>query len=384
MTALNFYRYLKGYIIIYISGGFCERFINLCNKNGIAVWDITFKNNSVTASIYCKDFLALRPICKKSGVKASITAKKGLRFDLLRHKNRRGLFIGIVFAFIFMLVMNTFVWEIETIGSEKLSRAEIISTVEKVGLHYGTFSPMLDTNEASRKALNLFDGKALWLAINIKGSKATVEIRDYDKSNDINIKSTPSNLIANFDGTLVQSQTNSGVQIANVGETVTKGDILISGISENEDESLMYQRSEGCFTALNSRTLQKAFTKETSAEFLSNVRIYNKISFFHVRIPLYIKSNYANQSYTRQATFKTKVLPFGITKSAAFESETKSLNTIDRIYYIDVFTNCEYEKMENTLILSSDYSFNKTDGTFNVCCDYQCIDFIGKEVPIIN
>ena len=82
MNALNFYRYLRSYITVNISGGFIERFINLCNKNKIKMWDVVFSDEAVTAKMYCKDFSSLRPLCKKSGVTVKIISKSGLNFDL--------------------------------------------------------------------------------------------------------------------------------------------------------------------------------------------------------------------------------------------------------------------------------------------------------------
>lgn len=386
MNALNFYRYLKSYLTIHISGGFSERFINLCNRNRITLWDITYENETVTANIYSRDFVALKSIRRKSGVKLKILSKNGLRFDLVKHKKRRGLFFGAVFAAAFMIVMNMFVWEIETVGSVKLSRSEILSTVKKIGLDYGTFVPLFNGNEASRDALSLFNGEVLWLAINIKGSKATIEVRDLEKPSDKNIKSEPSNLIANFDGILIRAQTNSGVQVAEAGEAVTKGSILISGIFENEDGTVMYQRSDGCFTALNQRSLHREFVKELSCAGFTSVQRYRKLIFFHLKAPLYfrMKNNFDEQYYTRQISFNEKVLPLGMTEGAMYKTDTEKVNNVTNLYYIDKFSNEEYEKMKNTLIISADYSLVDSDNKLNISCDYECIDYIGEEVPIIN
>ena len=386
MNALNFYRYLRSYITVNISGGFIERFINLCNKNKIKMWDVVFSDEAVTAKMYCKDFSSLRPLCKKSGVTVKIISKSGLNFDLKKHRERRGLLVGIVFAAVFTVAMNMFVWEIETVGSDKLSRYEILSTVKNAGLDYGTFTPLFNANESSRNALNMFNGKVLWLSINIKGSKATVEVRDFERVDDKDIKSVPSNLIANFDGTLVQAQTNSGVQIANAGETVTEGDMLISGVFENEDGTVMYQASDGCFTALNKQTLTNSFNRDISIDTLTFEQRSKSLILFHLNIPLNIKINNSvtKQSYINYSSYNGKILPFGITEISSYETQPQKIKAADNLIFIDKFTNEEYEKMKNTLIIDTAYSLTETGKTLDISCNYTCIDYIGKKVPIIS
>ena len=60
------------------------------------------------------------------------------------------------------------------------------------------------------------------------------------------------------------------------------------------------------------------------------------------------------------------------------------MNNVTDLYYIDKFSNEEYKKMKNTLIISADYSLVDSDNKLNISCDYECIDYIGEEVPIIN
>lgn len=54
-------RRIFGYVEFYASGGFAERFINLCTLNGINLWDV--KNDGV--KVYaCTDFDGYKRIKK--------------------------------------------------------------------------------------------------------------------------------------------------------------------------------------------------------------------------------------------------------------------------------------------------------------------------------
>lgn len=387
MKSLDFYRYLRGYLLVSVSNGFVERFINLCNTNKINLWNISFEKNNITVNIYCKDFSALRNIKRKSGVKIKIISKNGLIFDVKKSKKRRGLILGVVFSVIFMLLMNMFVWEIETSGSHELSDEVILSTVKEAGLDYGTFTPLFDSEDAAHNAINLFDGKVLWLAINIKGSKATIEVRDLNKPDEKDIKTEPSNLIANFDGTLIQTETYSGVQNAFPGETVTKGQLLISGIYESEEGNILYQKSNGNFTAIHSKNLYKDYTSNVTFKKITSSKRFKKIIFFHLKLPLFnnAKRNALhNQDYTKKITVNDKTLPIGIIEFLSCDKITEVTQKVSLLYFIDKFTDQEYQNMKNTLIIKSGYKLNKKDDTLNISSNYQCIDYIGEEVEIIR
>lgn len=384
-NSLNFYRYIRNYLTISAQGGFSERFLNLCNKNKISIWNLNFNKNGFTANVYGKDFSRIRHVARKSGVSLKIISKSGLHFSLHKHRKRKGLLIGAIFALFFMLLMNLFVWEIEITGSENISREKVMSVIKKVGLEYGTFSPAFDRIDASRNAINIFDGDILWMAINIKGSKATVEIREMKKAVSDNSNTNPSNLMADFDGILIQTETHSGVQNAYSGELVSKGEILISGIYENEDGSTMYQHSEGCFSALHQKTLEKNYNDELEFKAFSEEKICNAFDAFGIRIPLshILFSDNHIYSYNSNLTYANKPLPFYVVKHFTAEYKKCNESILGKLYYIDAFTVNEYEKMKNTLIINRKYTLTNTEGIYNINCDYKCIDYIGKSVPII-
>ncbi|MBQ8697138.1 MAG: sporulation protein YqfD, partial [Clostridia bacterium] len=233
--------------------GFSERFINLCFNSGIHIWNISAENKEIKANIKPKDFKKLKDIRKKAGVRIKITEKRGLPFYLRRHRNRVGLLIAFAFFAVFMVVMNRFVWCIESTGSEKFSGEQILLVAEEMGLKYGTFVPFFDEREASRKIVNAFDGELLWASINIKGSKAVVEVRDFVKGIDENYNNEPCNIVSDSDGVVLSVEVSKGQSAIASGSAVSKGDLLISGVVDTKDMSASYCHAKGKVTALVKR-----------------------------------------------------------------------------------------------------------------------------------
>ncbi len=386
MSFMLLFRYFKSFAVIKVYDGFTERFVNLCSRERIQLWDVTYEAKCIKAKVYCKDFKKLKAIRKKSGTKIKVLEKHGLTYLYRKHKERRFLISGLVVSVLIMLLLNMFIWNIEVIGSETLSKSQILEVTEKLGLKTGTFAPFFDCNQAGREAVNNFDGRISWLAINTKGSKATVEVRDFEKKEEISVDKMPCNYIADFDGLIVDAYTFSGVQKAVSGSSVKRGNLLISGVSENEDGSISYLHSDGIFTAVHNRNSEKSFTIKKQVKIPDEINIYYSIYFFGISIPLDLKSasyNGEKLSYTCQPNFSGNALPVGIKKNVVYkfkqaETDHKALNIVD------AFSTQEYSQLKNSRIITFDYEINSTRKNYSVTANYKCIDFIGEKSEIVK
>lgn len=387
MLGLNFYRYLKNYLTVRVYGGFIERFINLCNAKNIYLWDMVYEDNGITVKIYCKDFFKLREIRAKSGVSVKIISKNGLHYFFKEHSDRKGILYGIILGLIFMLTMNFFVWSIETQGSKKLSDEEIFSVAESLGLKIGAFTPFLDRSDISREAVNLFNGEVLWLSINIKGSKAVIEVRDFVKPSAEENERAACNLVADSSGIIIEAQTNSGNAYATVGSAVKEGDLLISGISENEDGSVNYLFSDGVFSVLHDKHYENSFNQTEKYMSLTDTESYSKLRFLNFVIPLSFSafsSEKEKLQYELKGEYNGNVLPVGVIKTVQINRKSEVERKNELLYCIDRYTENEYRELKNTLIIDCDYKISLNGSTVNVGCDYNCIDFIGVQKAIIK
>lgn len=385
MNIINIYRYLYGFVRIRIERGFTERFFNLCNIKGISLWDVEYGDKGVSLNIYASDFSKLRQIREKSGVTIKIIYKKGLYFFYKKHKNRTALFVGMAFTILFMFVMNMFLWNIEVTGINSLSDEQITEVTEKLGLRIGMFVPTFDENEVSRMAVNYFDGKISWMAINIKGSKATIEVRDYIEKEDKKRGEEPCNFISDYDGIIINTNTFSGEQKAFPGQTVKKGSLLISGVYENTDGSTNYIHSDGLFSAMINRSFKKNYPSENTFFHVNPEKEYHIIELMHLKFPLSYNAFFKTKnelSYSSHLTFEESKLPFTIKKTAILNEEYPEKERLPLVFCIDDFTSSEYKTFSMSEILKSDYIISISNTGISITCNYKSIDFIGKKVPI--
>ena len=89
-------KYIFGYIEFKAYGGLADRFLNLCTREKIPLWNIKNINGNIFARTTVSGYLSLKNPARKSGMKLLALNKRGLKFFLIRNKSRLGIAIGVV------------------------------------------------------------------------------------------------------------------------------------------------------------------------------------------------------------------------------------------------------------------------------------------------
>ncbi len=280
----NLLQYLSGYVTISISGDGCEQILNLCAKYGIRYRRLHYKNGAIIGDIKVKDFRKLRSVRPKRSAKIHIIKKRGLPFKTVKYKNRLGFIVGFAIFIILIEFLSGFIWNIKIVGTDKVNDKEIINLCQRYNIKIGTRIKKIDTLKFAQQLL--IDHKKLaWASLNIEGTLLTVNITESKNTNDDIV---PSNLIAKSDGEIKKIDVTSGTVNVKIGDTVRKGDILVSGIIENLS-STTFVNSKGTVTAFSNMDItvtdnynQKIFIKT------NKIKRRTVFEVFTLRIPLYL------------------------------------------------------------------------------------------------
>lgn len=381
------FRLLFGYVRFCAYGGFGERFVNLCDDRRIKVRELSFNEERLEGFVTARDYKKLRPIAKRSGMKLSCLSKHGLPFFVFKNRNRVGLVVGAAFFAVFMCIMSLFVWSVDTVGSESLSREEILSVAKKFGLYEGAFKPKIDVHELSDSMITEMNGRLLWAAVNISGCRAVVEVRDYIQKPESKTYGEPCNIVADFDGLLLSIQVYNGTKANREGNGVKKGDLLISGIVENRDFSSVFREARGKITAFHNDTLSFSVPAQEKRRVFKRSDSVYLLRFFHLKIPLGLfKKGEAFEEYETEKSLclKNISLPFSVVKrTRLYYAEEKAENGCALEQALDGFTAAAFEKYKNTLVLKSKISVSKGKTGVSVRSESECIDFIGEKQKLL-
>lgn len=234
MLLLAMWNYIRGYVIILIEGQFPERFLNICVRRQILLWGIEMtEEGSLILRTSIKGFRNMRVACTRSGCRASLIAKKGLPFLQRRIKKRRTFAAGAIISLIVVVLLASFVWGIDITGNERIETDWLLSVLADNGIKPGTLKYGIDTDEAVNRLMREIPDLA-WAGISIRGTRVHVEIAETKKKPVIIALDTPCNIIAKHDGVIEKLVVKAGQEKVRKGETVIKGQLLVSGMVETK------------------------------------------------------------------------------------------------------------------------------------------------------
>ncbi|AOT68521.1 sporulation protein YqfD [Geosporobacter ferrireducens] len=237
--------FFRGYVVIRIEGLALEKFINYAIARGIYIWDIVrLDYTTLEAKTGLRSYKKLRSIIKKSGCRIKIYEKIGYPFFMHKMKTRRMMLLGAVLSLFLIFAASSFVWDIQIFGIETISRREVETYLERMGLRIGAYKYQLDIQTIENEMMIQIDQLA-WIGIEMKGTKAIVQIVEKVSPPPLIPINTPCNIIANKNGVIEKVVAKNGEAKAEKGDIVKTGDVLISGIIAKEGQEIRYVHALG-------------------------------------------------------------------------------------------------------------------------------------------
>lgn len=234
MFLVHLWNYIRGYVIIIAKGGGIERFINICTRRQILLWDIARKDsNSVILKASLKGFMLMRPAARKSGCRIHILKKCGLPFFLRRFRRRRGFKVGLIFFALLIVFFTSMIWEIEIKGCSNEVAEKIMKVLEEQDIRRGSFKMGLNPKRiAADIRMNVED--VAWAGVQIQGVKMTISVQNITPKPEVVDENEYCNLVAERDGLITGIEVLAGALKVKEGDTVTKGQLLVSGVLESK------------------------------------------------------------------------------------------------------------------------------------------------------
>jgi len=237
---LSFLRFLKGYLRIRVIGYSPERFMNLCLAQGIFLWDIeevcesssesTKTGTEKVLNISLRDFYRLKPIAKKTKTRIYIMKRYGWPFLKDKMAHHKVFIAGLFMCLAVLYMLSHFVWAIDLNGNTKLTKDIFEDFLEQEHIAIGMPISEVDIDAFEKNLRNEYN-YITWASAKIVGTRLCVEVKE-NMVDDIKKEpqsSAPADLISGEDGIIISMITRNGVPMKKSGETVQKGDILVSG-----------------------------------------------------------------------------------------------------------------------------------------------------------
>lgn len=227
---VEFLKYVRGYLRIRVSGFSPERFMNLCSNKGILLWKIEREGDVYYMNIHLDGFRALRPIVRKTGTKVAVLERCGLPFFLPKLFRRKAFIGGLMLAVAFWMISSLFIWDIQTAGNYRITDDVFHAFLREQQVAVGMKKSGLDIGALEKEIRRTFP-EITWASARLSGTKLLIEIKENDAPiiTQQAAAEKGSELVTDYDGTIVAIIVRSGVPMVKVGDAVAKGDVLVAG-----------------------------------------------------------------------------------------------------------------------------------------------------------
>jgi similar to stage IV sporulation protein len=156
----------------------------------------------------------------------------GMYGFVYKNRKRYGAMLGILLSAFLIFFFSDVVWDVRIEGCLTGNEEEIARELSEVGFSVGDRWSKIDKNEVE---VSLLKNSELvsWVNVNRRGTVAYVSVIDKYLGKDEK-KTGYSNLVAERDGIIEEITVKEGFAVVKAGDTVKKGDVLISGILPSE------------------------------------------------------------------------------------------------------------------------------------------------------
>ena len=173
----KFINYIQNYVKIKIKGSQPQKFINICMKRHIAVWELErISDREFSLCMFSGDFKKnARSIAKKARVHVAITEKKGILYSVKHILVRKSFIAAALLTAALFCLLSSMVWRIDVGGADAASRIRTRRLLDELGIKKGMLSSNINARSLSQELLNRQSGLS-WVGVKKHGMTLSIEL----------------------------------------------------------------------------------------------------------------------------------------------------------------------------------------------------------------
>ena len=381
------------------AGRYPERLLNLCAQERIPCWGLVWvDSHTLQLTIHRQRLALVEELAGRAGCEITVEGSRGLPHFLLRFRRRYAFLIGLALSLLAVCILSRFVLTIQVTGNETVSTAEILGELNRLGVSPGVYGPSLDRKVIAQQALLELD-ELSWMSINLYGTRLEVVVREVVEPPQLVQEEGYFDIVARTDGIVTQIEPLQGEAVVAEGDTVAKGDVLISGIITMEppiytDFPTRYYQTQarGRVYARTWRTLTAAIPTQAQIKaYTGEEHTAIGLSLLGHRLDFFQSSSFFSTGYDKITEVHPLTLPGGrvlpmmltVTHCRAYETETVSIQLSSAQTMLEEQLLAQLHSLigEDGQIVDLQYSARVSQGRLDVTLTAECREEIGQQVP---
>ena len=320
--------------------------INLCLINKIKVYNLSINEEYCVFYIKKNQKLILENLLNSYKKEYDIINDNSIGSLVKKNIVRYGVYVGIIIAIALLTIWSLTVTDIKIEGNEIVDEGKIISTIEKK-YALPTFKSNLDEKILLKDVIAI-DGISN-ASISIKGNVILIEILEELKNPDIIDYTQKSDLISKYDAIITSVNTYSGEARVKVGDSVKKGDVLISHQKTLANGTILESKAMGDVYGRVWITKQLVYTPTI----IEKVRTGNKKIYFVSDEKKFNEAvDYSHYEIEISDFYSPSIFPWKMKKIVIYEVEEKE-RKFDFDTRKESLINAEIMNIEKTLPLDA-------------------------------
>lgn len=363
--------------------------LNICMENSVPYRKLSFFGDTVKLEMSRRAAKRLSGLLEKKEIEHGIKSR-GIPVFLEKYKKRYGLAAGAAMIFALIFLSTRYVWDIRVDGNSSLTDADVKNELAAEGFHIGSRIGERDVDEISNAVL-LKSEKIAWLSINFRGNVAEVQIREKDFRQNSDSNFSCANIVASCDGVIDRVEILRGTAMVKEGDGVRKGELLISGLSENKSGAYRTEKAMGAVYAITSHhfsvEIPLVYEKTVTSE---PVCTEKSVIFFSKKLNIYRNSGKTDMFCVKIekekcfSVFGLPPLPISIgyvfVAEEKAEKATRSEKEASELAFFEMERLLAAE-LKDADLLKKTVSTEITSEAVIISCDVICSENIAVSVP---
>ena len=239
----------RGYAVIRTVGVEPTRLIDCCAEKQIDFWGVYPEDEyTIVFRTRLKHADEIMDFSEKCCCETEVLEKRGAPIEARKLKKRYVLW-SLPLIFLSLLVASSFfIWKIEVVGNETVSKIEILNALEDSGVYIGAYSPKF-TSDNIRSRVLIRVPELKWISISVFGSRAYVEVRERTEIPELLDVDEPVKIVAEQSGIIERINVLRGFSLFKKGQTAAKSETLIDGAVPSTFDNTEILHAEGSVIA---------------------------------------------------------------------------------------------------------------------------------------
>ena len=328
---------------IKIKGKNVTRFIQKINKNNIEIYNINKINrNEIIIIINYNDLDKIKEV--KTIYEIEIINYYGINKIKKQIKKHEILLFCLMIGLVLLIFLTHIIFKVEVIHNDPKLRNMMIKELSNYDIKpYKMVKTYEEIEQIKKHILNKYQNKIEWMEIERNGTKYIVRLEERIKTKEK--KETENrNIVAKNNAVIMEIDAEAGDIVKKVGDYVKKGDIIISGSINLNEETKSLVSAKGKIYG----EVWYQVTTKIPIHYYSKQKTNKKQNWYYLKIGnkninLFHKS-YKNSINKKQILLKNNIIPIMLIKEHQQEVKIK-----EKIYLDEEVTEEAYNQVKKEI-----------------------------------